>query len=283
MKIQPPRVRFQGKALAESEIAKFRLAERHVADFYLAETIYPPRFKIPRHSHVNASLYLVLQGTSTEIHRGKSSECKPLSIIFTPPGETHSEHYHDVGGRCFILEIAPRWIDRAREYSIRLEAESSFYGGPLAWLCLRLHKEFRNLDEASPLAIEGLALEIMAAVSRQPVKGSGRAAPRWLLQTRELLHARFSENLTLNDLAQPVGVHPVHLATVFRHHYRRTVGEYVRHLRIEFACQRIIKTDVTLVEVALAAGFADQSHFSKTFKQVTGMSPASFRARFRQT
>jgi AraC family transcriptional regulator len=283
MEIQPPRVRFHGKALAESEIAKLRLAERQVAGFYVAETAYPPGFKTPKHSHVNGSLYLVLQGTCTETHGGKSWECKPLSIVFTPPGAAHTERFYDAGGRCLILEITPGRIERAGEYSIRLDAESAFYGGPLAWLCLRLHKEFRNMDEASPLAIEGLALEIMAAVSRQRVNGSGRRPPRWLLQTRELLHARFSENLALNDLAQAVGVHPVYLATVFRRHYRRTVGEYVRHLRIEFACQRITRSDVTLVEIALAAGFADQSHFSKTFKQVTGMSPARFRARFRQT
>jgi AraC family transcriptional regulator len=51
----------------------------------------------------------------------------------------------------------------------------------------------------------------------------------------------------------------------------------MRKLRIEFACRRLTNTDAPLVEIALAAGFADQSHFSRAFKRETGRSPAEFR------
>jgi AraC-like DNA-binding protein len=49
-----------------------------------------------------------------------------------------------------------------------------------------------------------------------------------------------------------------------------TVGEYVRRLRIEFACQQISHTDTSLPDTAVAAGFYDQSQFSRAFKQVVG-------------
>jgi AraC family transcriptional regulator len=78
-------------------------------------------------------------------------------------------------------------------------------------------------------------------------------------------------------IADLVGVHPVHLASTFRQHYRCTIGEYVRHLRIEFACRMISSSEASLADIALAAGFFDQSHFSKAFKQLTGMTPSQFR------
>jgi AraC family transcriptional regulator len=48
-------------------------------------------------------------------------------------------------------------------------------------------------------------------------------------------------------------------------------------LRIEDACRRLATSDAPLVAIALDAGFADQSHFAKTFKRQTGMTPAEYR------
>jgi AraC-like DNA-binding protein len=80
---------------------------------------------------------------------------------------------------------------------------------------MKLYKEFRERDEASALAIEGLALEMLAEVSRRQVRVSDRTPPRWLAQALELLREQFSEHLTITYLATSVGVHPVHLAREF--------------------------------------------------------------------
>jgi len=271
------RVKFFKEALSSEEIADLQVTEREVAGFYLKESAYPPGFRIPKHSHANPSFYLSIRGTSTEIFGRRRWECKPLSLVFTPPGEVHSEQYHDSGGRCFILEIAPNQLDHFHEHSVRLDRVSIYQVGLPAWLAMRLYREYRQMDEVSPLIIEGLALEIIAEAARRQVRSELRP-PRWLLQARDLLRAEFSKKLTLNSIAKSVDIHPVHLATMFRQHYRQTVGEYVRQLRIEYACGEISTSDTPLVDIALAAGFSDQSHFSKTFKQFTGMSPARFRA-----
>jgi AraC family transcriptional regulator len=51
----------------------------------------------------------------------------------------------------------------------------------------------------------------------------------------------------------------------------------VRQRRIQFACGRLTATDAPLADVALAAGFCDQSHFTKAFRRVTGMTPSAYR------
>jgi AraC family transcriptional regulator len=80
------------------------------------------------------------------------------------------------------------------------------------------------------------------------------------------------------EIARRVGVHPVYLASEFRRRYGLTVGEYVRQLRIEYASRQLSTSDTPLVEIALNSGFSSQSHFSWTFKRITGITPAQFRA-----
>jgi AraC family transcriptional regulator len=137
------------------------------------------------------------------------------------------------------------------------------------------------MDEASPLAIEGIALELLAEASRNQLDTAERSLPRWLSQAKEFLHAQFSETFTLESIAEAVGVHPVYLAREFRRHFDCTISEYVRRLRVECACRELTATDAPIVEIATANGFYDQSHFSRTFKRCTGLTPAEFRAAFR--
>jgi AraC family transcriptional regulator len=146
---------------------------------------------------------------------------------------------------------------------------------------MRLYHEARRQDDLSALVIEGLVLEILAEASRSEYCFSDGKPPRWLEQAREIIHAHFSEQLSLSSIAGSVGIHPVHLARSFRQYYNCTVGDYVRRTRIEFTCHRISASDATLAEISSAAGFFDQSHFAKTFKQLTGMTPGNYRESIR--
>jgi AraC family transcriptional regulator len=106
----------------------------------------------------------------------------------------------------------------------------------------------------------------------------GAAAPRWLRRVRELLDDRFAENLTHEAVAAAVGIHPIHLARVFRHHCGCTLGDYARKLRVDYAARKLVSTDEPLARIACDAGFADQSHFTRSFKRQIGMTPAAFRS-----
>ncbi len=146
-------------------------------------------------------------------------------------------------------------------------------------------KEFRQppyrrlpWHEHHEATIEGLILEVLAETSRAGLLDATNHLPGWLKQARELVHDCFCGPLTLSSVAQTVGVHPSHLARTFRKHYRASIGAYVRHLRIERASREIADTNAPLSAISLRTGFFDQSHFSKVFKQHTGMTPAQFRS-----
>jgi AraC family transcriptional regulator len=74
----------------------------------------------------------------------------------------------------------------------------------------------------------------------------------------------------------------VHLAQTFRKTYQCTIGEYVRKLRIEYACHELTNSAKPIVDIALAAGFCDQSHFTRTFRRVVGAAPSQYRDTLRE-
>ena len=86
----------------------------------------------------------------------------------------------------------------------------------------------------------------------------------------------------MTEVAATVGVHPVHLARVFRLHYGTPVGAYVRGLRLEWAAGRLTASDDNIAQIALQSGFYDQSHFTRAFKHQFGLTPLAYRRAARE-
>ena len=253
------------------------ISRRAITGISALEAAYSAGLRIPAHAHVAAFFDLVVAGGCTEVLGGHTRTRGLGTFAFHPAGEVHSSCWHGPEARCFHVEVAPPLLDRARQYSPGLDRPVHFPEGTAHLLAARLYDEFRHADDLSPLAIEGLTLELLAECSRRAPRASDRQPPRWLRAVRDLVRARFCEWLTLGGIAASVGVHPAHLARVFRRFHGCTLGDHVRQLRVEFACRRLTTSDAPLAEIALAAGFSDQSHFSNTFKRHTGVPPAAFR------
>jgi AraC family transcriptional regulator len=249
----------------------------------LAIASYEMRQKVPNHSHENAFLCMALRGVCTEIYGRKVRVFEPSVLSFLPAGNMHSLEFHNTGMHSFSIEIAPLLAQRVGEYSLSLDTSIHCHGGLLTQLYKKTYAEFVRMDDVAPLAIEGLVLEMLAEVSRGQTEGAVDRSPRWLKQAQELIHEQFSESLTLSDISRAVGIHPVHLCRVFREHHRCTIGDYIRRLRIESASRQILTSNAALVEIAAAAGFSDQSHFSRIFKRVMGVTPTEYRAAHRKS
>lgn len=243
----------------------------------LTETLHPPGSTIPIHTHEAASICLTLTGQGLEIIDSARVVLEPGSVIIRPPNRAHSDQYGGAGCRGMMIELEEKWLQTCCHFLRVFEGHRLFPGGPVPALALRIYRESRVRDSIAPVIVEGLMLELLGHASRSLVKMPVRA-PGWLTQARDLLHGRFNDSLNLVEIANSVGVHPTHLARTFKKHYRTTVGEYVRRLRLDWATRQLSDTDASIAEIALAAGFYDQSHFSHLFKQHTGFTPAEFRA-----
>jgi AraC family transcriptional regulator len=234
------------------------------------------------HSHPSALFCISLDGSCVEVYGNRLREYQPFTLEYLPMDHTHSLIVQAVDLRAFCVEIPPAWFDRIREYSLIVDQCVYAHRGLLGGLFMNLYKEFREMDAASPLAIEGITLEMLAEASRSRKMIVDRQPPPWLKQALDLLQECFSDHLTITEIASTVGIHPVHLAREFRKFHRCTIGDYIRKLRIEQACNALAHSDFSLAQIALSAGFSDHSHFSRIFKRFMRVTPTQYRAAARR-
>jgi len=249
-----------------------------VSGFTLTEGIHSAGSDLPWHTHDGPTICFVLRGAFTEVSAGETLACTPATLKVTPAGERHCDRFDRGDARGLLIEADPSRAEALRPHAAILDQHAVFRGGLPAAIARRIYQEFRGMDDAAPLAIEGLLLELLAtATRRNNGGGTERGRPAWVVQARDLLHADLTTRRTLGELAAAVGVHPVTLARAFRRSFGCSVGEYLRRLRIERAAAQLGGSETPLATIALTAGFADQSHFSNLFRRETGMSPSAYR------
>lgn len=252
------------------------LSRWEVDGLKFTETEYAAGVQLPKHSHDQSYFCITIQGSYRESYDRRMQLCTPNTLAFHPAGAAHLARFGKSNARTFNIELLTVMIERLRECRITLDRPLYLRQGSTSWLALKLYAEYKSMDACSALVIEGLFLQIVAETSRNLDGKVGRKPPRWLKDARDFVHDNFSESLSLKTIASTVGIHPVYLATAFHQHYGVTVGDYVRNLRIDFACTQMLRGDQSLSDIAVAAGFCDQSHFSKTFRKFLGMSPSNY-------
>jgi AraC family transcriptional regulator len=260
-----------------TDAAGSTIRRRDIAGFSLTEAVYAEGVSLPRHCHANSYLTLVLSGTYTESYEDREFRWCEGALHLLPAGERHENHF-ETAVRLLRVRIAPAAIQRLGEEHASCLSEPREITGPLsAWLANRMIREFMAQDDVSPLAMEGVLLEMLAESARSSDETHGSSAPSWLRRVRELLQDSYLEAPGLASLAGVAGVHPVHLSREFHRHFHMTVGEYIRKRRIEYACDLLSNSELSMAEIASTCGFSDQSHFCALFKKHSGMTPGKFR------
>lgn len=247
--------------------------------FRFTEKLYSSRAALPMHAHELPHFCLVLAGNYHERIGAAEFEREPAALVYYPPDVSHAEE-HASSGRHFLVEIDLAGLERVREYGARLQDPVQLGAEDALWLATRMYREFSERDQFSALALESISIELLVAASRRQTASKERKPPVWLERVKEYLRENFTEPPKLSELAAAVGVHPTHLARVFRQFENCTVGDYLRRVRVENAQRKLLASDISLVEIGLASGFADQAHFNRSFRRVTGLTPAGFRRVF---
>ena len=91
------------------------------------------------------------------------------------------------------------------------------------------------------------------------------------------ISGNYSQNLTLEDLAEHVNLNPSYFSSLFKQSTGSSFREYLNMVRIEESKRLLANTDYSIIDISLAVGFEDQSYFSKVFKKYTGLTPKQFR------
>jgi AraC family transcriptional regulator len=146
-----------------------------------------------------------------------------------------------------------------------------------------LLRELRAPQEAGSLYADRLAdvlvLHLIRTAGGKIPESSakGGLSPQALRRACERLEASAERGISLEDLAREVGMSRFHFARAFRRSTAKSPHQYLTDLRVERAKQMLLHSDLPVVDVALAAGFGSQSHFTHTFRRTTGLTPAAYR------
>ena len=106
----------------------------------------------------------------------------------------------------------------------------------------------------------------------------GGLPQRQLQQILEYIHAHLERDIKLADLAGSIGMSQFHFSHLFKQSIGTSPYQYLLQQRIERAKQLLKQTDRSIVDIALECGFNSHSHLSKQFRQLTGMTPKSYRS-----
>lgn len=245
-----------------------------------------PAEELPKHSHGEYQICLSLDFPGVYRYRGTSHAVPVGSLSIVHPGEVHSARDPEerLAPSSFRMMYAEPDLlaEAATEVAGRGEAQP-FFRDPiildrgLAWDFLRLHVA---LEGAAPRLEQDTRLLCMltrlverhAGVSLSPPPGGEHRAVRL---TREYLEDNLGRGVPLEELARLANLSPFHLSRVFRDEVGLPPHAYQTQARLGRARSLLLR-GWSAARVAQETGFADQSHLSRRFKRLVGVTPGRY-------
>ena len=164
------------------------------------------------------------------------------------------------------LSIRP---DAAREIARRLQAVENEF--------LQKKMDYRFMVK---LQILELLVLIRREFSDWFCKPSGKVQVSYLAQMERALDyidRNLTEEIHLEEAAREAAMSAAYFSTLFKKLNGMTLWEYVQSRRIELAAEKLLHTDRNVAEIAMECGYNSISNFNRSFKTVTGQTPAAYR------
>lgn len=100
-------------------------------------------------------------------------------------------------------------------------------------------------------------------------------------QAINFINMNFAEDLTVNEIAEKVHVHPAHLMRLFKQEKGMTISHFRNQKRIKEAKELLVHTKLSITNISTIVGYNNPQYFSEVFKQHEGMTPKEFRGKFK--
>jgi AraC family transcriptional regulator len=225
-------------------------------------------------THEDAHFVFVLSGVYISTARGAPELARAPFLVFNPPGVTHRDRFVAGVGAFVAVSLSQRTFAETAGLEPLRDFPTAVPGADALAHAWRIAREVRGPGrDAAILEASGWAL-IAATASGE----TGPEAPAWAHRAYEaVMDEAFDPNLTVARIAALAGVHPVHLARVFRSVWGCTPGDLLRCRRVQRASDLLRSTRLGAAEIAAAAGFSDQAHMTRAFRALHGLTPGQWR------
>ncbi|HEY2581094.1 MAG TPA: AraC family transcriptional regulator [Mucilaginibacter sp.] len=235
-----------------------------------AETTIP--FCEP-HAHSNPHITYLVAGGTREKRGTTFHERKAGDLVFFHSDEIHQNSHTPVNSVNINLEFDYHFLSGLRTSEHDLESLCRANNALVTFAMFQFYKELKISDSETELSVKSLT---MLFGSGDLERSSSTQLPMWVYKVKEALHDNWDNPISLDELAQFASVHPVTISRYFPRFFSVNVGEYRRMLKIEHALPLLKSNRHSLTEIAYLCGFADQSHFTRTMKRLTGFLPETY-------
>jgi len=236
-----------------------------------------------RHTHDAYSVGIVTEGQTVSFLRGRDTPIGKGQAALVHPHELHSCNPRDGAPLAYwMFHVDLGWLSSlAQELSGRAETLPAFrlpvvddpvLFGALEGVGRLVERRAERLEKESVAAAAFAALlQRHCRVSPQPLGPSRRA----VRLAQELIEASLTQNLSLVELAEAVGLSRYHLLRVFKQSTGLPPHAWRAQRRGHMA-RRLLSSGMSITDAALESGFADQSHLSHWFKRMVGTTPRQY-------
>ncbi|HEV7178365.1 MAG TPA: AraC family transcriptional regulator [Candidatus Baltobacteraceae bacterium] len=232
-----------------------------------------PQCRLGWHEHSDRRIVLTLRGRFDTHHGSRAFDLEPWEALYRPAFDRHNDVYREPT-HCVTITLPatrPQW-DGLGGSPFALADEA------FPQLARSIALEMQRADEASAFVLDGLAAQLVAHVLRRGGERE-KGRPRWIRDVRERVEAEYASPPALEEIARAVNHDVTYVAAAFKHHYGKSIGAFVRELRVWHARKLVSDPEIRLADVAQRSGFADQSHFARLFKRQFSVSPGEYRRR----
>lgn len=256
----------------------------YLADTEILEATYFSQV-FGKHTHEEFAIGVVVAGSHVSEWGGATHRAGAGALIVNNPGDVHTGRPGDRDGWSYRMLYPPPQLvtDVAAQLADR-GGRLPRFGAPVFEDALGAREigaiVHALLGGVEPLEAHSRFLELFAGLLRRhavepPPVAPLRSVPRAVGLAREYLEAHLTESVSLTALAALSGLHPLYLIRAFRREFGLPPHAYVIQRRVQVAKRRIASGE-PVARVALAMGFADQSHLTRHFRRIVGVPPGLY-------
>ena len=216
------------------------------------------------HYHENVHLSSILLGGNRESRKNQDLMVVPGKIMCYQEGEIHRNRHTAHPSLNLNIELFPGFFDEDIALS-QLKHEGQSYLSTL-----KIYNELFINDTYSSESINQLIKALFYPIPRTRI-------PNWIDELKSLLNDRWDEFISLEEISNELGLHPVSISKGFAKYTGTTLADYMRMLKINRAVDLVLNSSLSMTEIAYDCGFSDQSHMYRLFKSYTHFSPKLLR------
>jgi AraC-like DNA-binding protein len=240
-----------------------------------------------KHSHDDFPLGVIEKGAMSFYFRRNNLIAPKGTINLSYPGEIHNGQSFDHEGwhyRMFYFDliilkkIFLEFQNRKSDLPFFMNGviEDSYLATFLSWLHKEL--ELKNLSalETDAFIVQTISYLIFKHSDQHCEFKKKNINHNSIQKVIDYIQAYYTQNISLPELSTVAGISPYHFLRVFSNYMGITPHGYLMQTRVKKARQ-LMSTQKSLVNIALDTGFSDQSHLTRRFKQILGVTPQQYR------